>query len=290
VSEVKVVRVNLLGHVDQGEVGTEPYRVDRDGRSYVAVGDGGTVLGLRLGESVFHHVGDHAAPGVCLVHPSDDARHALVGLACLGNRVTVRTGHAFGHVGSVLGKRGGGQRVIAVFPQDVLARLRPGDQVALLSCGQGAAAPVSGLTQMNVAPAALSLLGLTVQGDRLKVGVRAMLPSRFVGNGIGRPMAMWDVDLQVDSDTSATRSLCLGDLVAISDLDARTNAGYRRNWMSVGVVVHGASPQPGHGPGVMVVLSGPAELFSVGVEGEDHQPLSEERLISAAKGEGRDDA
>jgi hypothetical protein len=288
VSEAKVVTVNLLGHVDQGEVGDEPYRVDRDGRPYVAVGDGGTVLGLRLGESVFAHFGDHAAPGVCLVHPSPEAGHALVGLACLGNRVTVRTGDAVGHAGTVLGKRGGGSRVIAVFPQDVLARLRPGDQVAVASCGQGAAAPVPGLSQMNIAPAALPLLGLTARGDHVDVGVRAMLPSRFVGNGIGRPMAMWDVDLQVDAGAEATRSLRLGDLVVISDLDARTNAGYRRDWMSVGVVVHGASPQPGHGPGVTIVLSGPAKCFSVRVEPDNHLGLSEERLLGVA-GESRGD-
>ncbi|MGA3354149.1 MAG: DUF4438 domain-containing protein [Acidimicrobiales bacterium] len=288
-SEVKVVSVNLLGYVDQGEVGTDPYRVDRDGRPYVAVGDGGTVLGLRLGDSVFDHVGDHAAPGVCLVHPNQEACHALVGLACLGNQVIVRTGDAAGRAGAVLGKRGGGQRVIAVFSQDVLTRLRPGDQVALASCGQGAAAPLPGLTQMNIAPAALSLLGVTVRGGHLEVGVRAMLPSPFVGNGIGRPMIMWDVDLQVDADAEATRSLRLGDLVAISDLDARANAGYRRDWMSVGIVVHGASPQPGHGPGVTIVLSGPAERFSIRVEGDTHTGLSEKRLISMAEEEGRED-
>ena len=281
-SEAKVVTVNLLGYVDQGEVGTDPYRVDRDGRPYVAVGDGGIVLGLRLGASVFEHVGDHAAPGVCLVHPNQEAGHALVGLACLGNRIVVRTGDAVGHAGAVLGKRGGGTRVIAVFPQDVLARLRPGDQVTLASSGQGAVTPVPGLTQMNIVPAALSLLGLKARGDHMEAGVRAVLPSRLVGNGIGRPMAMWDVDLQVDADTEATRSLRLGDLVAISDLDARTNAGYRRDWMSVGVVVHGSSPQPGHGPGVTIVLSGPAACFSIRVESDIHQGLSEERLLAAA--------
>jgi len=283
VSETKVVTVNLLAYLDQGEVGNDPYRVDRDGRPYVSVGDGGTVLGLRLGDNVFDHVGDHAAPGACLVHPNDDAHHALAGLACLGNRVTVRTGDAVGQVGVVLGKRGGGGRVIAVFPQEVLTRLRPGDQVALASCGQGAAAPVAGVTQMNVSPAALSLLGLNLPGDHLTAGVRAMLPSRLVGNGIGRPMAMWDVDLQVDAATEVTRSLCLGDLVAISDLDARTNAGYRRGFMSVGIVVHGASPQPGHGPGVTIILSGPAERFSIRLEGDSHHGLSEERLLSLGK-------
>jgi hypothetical protein len=280
-SDVKLVSVNLLAFVDQGEVGTDPYRIDRDGSPYVAVGDGGVVLGLRLGDSVFAHAGDHAAPGACLVHPHDDARRALVGLACLGNRVTVRTGDAIGAIGAVLGKRGGGERVIAVFAPEVLVRLRPNDQVAITSRGQGAPSPRSDVVQMNIAPQARSLLGIETKDGLITVGVRTTLPNRQVGNGIGRPMAMWDVDLQVDAQHSAA-GLCLGDVVAITDLDARTNAGYRRGWMSIGVVVHGASPQPGHGPGVTIVLSGPATSFLVHDEGAQHQGLTEERLLSIA--------
>ena len=34
--------------------------------------------------------------------------------------------------------------------------------------------------------------------------------------------------------------------------------GYRRDWVTVGVVVHGASPLPGHGPGITPILTGPA--------------------------------
>jgi hypothetical protein len=285
VSNDRLVSVNLLAFVDQGEVGTDPYRINRDGAPYVPVGDGGVVLGLRLGDSVFGHVGDHAAPGACLVHPTDAARHALVGLACLGNRVTVRSGDAVGATGAVLGKRGGGERVIAVFPADVLARLRPSDQVAITCRGQGVSAPRPGVVQMNIAPTALSGLGIETSDDRVVVGVRTTLASRQVGNGIGRPMVMWDVDLQVDARNPATASLCLGDVVAIADLDARTNAGYRRDWMSIGVVVHGASPQPGHGPGVTIVLSGPATSFMVHDEGDQHQGLTEERLLSEAQSE-----
>ena len=281
-TDTKLVSVNLLAYVDQGEVGNDPYRIDRDGNPYVAVGDGGVVLGLRLGDSVFGHVGDHAAPGACLVHPSDDARYAVVGLSCIGNRAIIRTGDAVGREGVVFGKRGGGERVIVIFAQDVLARLRPSDQVAIMSRGQGAKAPVAGITQMNITPEALSLLPVRVEGDQVDVGVRVVLPSRTVGNGVGRPMAMWDVDLQVDSANQAMSELRLGDLVAISDLDARTNAGFRKDWLSVGVVTHGTSPQPGHGPGVTIVLSGPAKHFSIRSEGAAHQGLREETLLSRA--------
>jgi len=274
------VTVNLLGYVDQGEFGDDPYRIDHDGRPYVPVGDGGIVLGLRLGDSVFTHLGDHAAPGVCLVHPVDDAGHGLVALSCLGNPVTVRTGDAAGSRGVVLGKRGGGKRVIAVFSQDVLARLRPGDQVAIRSQGQGATSLLAGVTQLNVSPVALSLLPVAVRDGHLDVGVRGVVASRVVGNGIGRPMAMWDVDLQCAAPSSTLPELRLGDLVAITDLDGRLNAGYRKDWLSIGVVVHAGSPQPGHGPGVTILLSGHASSFSVRSEGESHQGLSEERLLA----------
>ena len=93
------------------------------------------------------------------------------------------------------------------------------------------------------------------------MGVRAQLPSKLVGNGIGRPTPMWDLDLQLTPGSArgyAAAGLRLGDLVAITDLDARFNAGYRRGWVTIGLVVHGGSPQPGHGPGVTAILTGPA--------------------------------
>jgi hypothetical protein len=285
VSESRLVSVNALGFVDQGEVGDAPYRIDRDGRPYVPVGDGGVVRGLRLGDSAFAHVGDHAAPGACLVHPNADAGHALVGLACLGNRVEVRSGDAAGAVGAVLGKRGGGSRVIVVFTQEVLGRLRPGDQVSVATRGQGSASPLAGVAQSNASPEAVSLLDLAVRDERLEIGVRVTVPSRLVGNGVGRPTVMWDLDLQLDETSGPARGVRLGDLVAIGDLDARTNAGYRRGWTSVGVVVHGASAQPGHGPGVTVIFSGPTERFSLRDEHDAHQGLSEERLLSLAGNE-----
>lgn len=277
------VSVNVEGFVDQGEVGVDPYRIDRDGRPYVAVGDGGMVQGLRLGDSVFGHVGDHAAPGACLVHPNADAGHALAALACLGNAVVVRSGAASGARGRVLGHRGGGSRVIAVFSIEDLVRLRPGDRVSVTSRGQGATAPLEGVSQMNVDPDALSLLNARAAGEQLHLSVRAVVPSRAVGNGIGRPMASWDLDLQLESPSGGGIDVRLGDLIAVSDLDARYNAGFRRGFVSVGVVVHGSSPQPGHGPGLTVVWSGPAERFALREEPLAHQGVSEDGLLSLSR-------
>jgi len=92
------------------------------------------------------------------------------------------------------------------------------------------------------------------------VSVRMTVPSKLAGNGIGRPSASWDLDLQLPppGPDGAAGDLLLGDLVAVTDLDARWNMGYRRDWVTVGVVVHGGSPLPGHGPGITPILTGPA--------------------------------
>lgn len=277
------VVVNVEAFVDQGVVGDTPWRVDRDGRPYVPVGDGGVVRGVRLGDPAYGRVGDHVAPGACLVHPVTEARHAVAALACLGNRVEVRTGAAAGERGRVLGKRGGGERVIAVFTPEVLAALRPGDRVSVTTRGQGSSAPVADLTQMNLDPAAAHLLGTTVASGRLVVSVRTVVASAAVGYGIGRPMASWDLDLQLPG-TAAPQGLRLGDLVAVTDLDARWNAGYRRGYVSVGVVVHGDSPEPGHGPGLTVLWSGPSTSLDLREDPLTHAGLTEETLLSWGEG------
>ena len=264
-SPARLVAVNLLGVVEHPALGDTPYRVDCDGRSYVPAGDGGIVIGLCLGDSVFGLLGDHAAPGACLVHPDPAAQHALASSCCIGNRARVRTGAAAGAEGAVVGKRGEQGRVIVAFGQGDLARLRPGDEVAVRACGQGlrpTGVPPD-VTIMNLDPALLGSLPIGLPADAgggaVTVGVRMSVPSRLAGNGIGRPSVAWDLDLQLPSPgPDGAGDLALGDLVAVTDLDARYNMGYRRGWVTVGVVGHGASPLPGHGPGMTPILTGPA--------------------------------
>jgi Domain of unknown function (DUF4438) len=296
-SELRPVAVNLLGVVEHPELGGTPYRVDADGRSYVPAGDGGIVLGPRLGESVFAWDADHAAPGACLVHPDQAARHALAAYSCIGNQVVVRTGHAAGARGAVLGQRGEQGRVIAWLAPEDLARMRPSDQVAVRACGQGWRPPgfPDEVTVLNLDPAALDVLPIAVAdaAGTVTAGVRATVPSKLAGNGIGRPSVSWDLDLQPRvpfrpedaSGGAAPENLLLGDLVAVSDLDVRYNMGYRRGWLTVGVVVHGASPLPGHGPGITPILTGPGEVLRARPDGAAHAGLTEAviRQLTAAE-------
>ena len=268
------VGVNLLGLVETPEMGDHPYLVDADGSPYVPVGTGGVVLGVHVGDSVFAHAADHVAPGVTLVHPDPGARCALTAFACLGNEVVVRSGAAAGATGRVLGKRGEEGRVIVVLADEDLGRVVPGDAVLVRGLGQGAAPAglaAAGVQLLNAEPWTLDRLGVGV-GERVRVPVRCSVPSRVVGNGLGRPAPMWDLDLSITEATLTAwaPTLLLGDLVAVTDLDVRHNAGHRRGWTTVGVIVHGGSPLPGHGPGLMPVLCGPSGSFDAVVDHASH--------------------
>jgi hypothetical protein len=273
------VAVSMLGVVEHPALGDSPYRIDADGRPYVPAGDGGIVLGLQLGDSVFARAADHAAPGACLVHPDPAARQALTVYSCVGNPVQVRTGAAAGADGVVIGKRGEEGRVIAAFRPADLARLRPGDQVSVRACGQGfrpAGLPAE-VTPVNLDPDLLASLPVRFDpaAGQLAVQVRTVVGSALGGNGIGRPAAGWDLDLQLAGPPDgAGPGVLLGDLVAVSDLDARYNMGYRRGWVTVGVIAHGSSPLPGHGPGLTPILTGPVSALVVRAEPDRHAGLA----------------
>ncbi len=277
------VAMNLAGVVESPSIGTTPYRVDREGRPYIPVGDGGVVLGVHLGDLVGAVDGDHVAPGATLAHPDPAARFGLTSYACIGNPVRVRDGAAAGTRGWVLGKRGEDGRVLVALPDEALAVLQPGDGVAVRAYGQGAVLPAAAVAVMNLDPRLLDPLGVVVAAGRVEVPVRAVVPGRLAGNGVGRPAQQWDVDLAFPAGDPVLGGLRLGDLLAVTDLDVRHNIGYRRGWVTVGLVVHGDSPQPGHGPGLTPVLTGPADLLLPQVDVTGPAALSWDVLAAGSK-------
>jgi hypothetical protein len=179
----------------------------------------------------------------------------------------------------VLGKRGEIGRVITGFDGDELAAMRPGDQVSVRGFGQGARPDwlPADVTLMNLDPALLPRLPVTAGTDAVEVSVAAVIPAKKAGNGLGRPAAAWCLDLQVTAADGI--ELRLGDLVAISDIDARYNIGYRRDWLTIGVLGHGASPLPGHGPGITVIATGPARSLRATDDGAGHTGLTASMLM-----------
>lgn len=280
----ETTKINVLGFVCHSESSSDPFRIDRDGHPYMPTGDGGIVLNYHVGESVFALDADHAAPGVSLSHPNQDAAYSLVAQSCIGNLAKVRTGEATGAQGVVLGKRGEGGRVIVVFEDIDLKKIKPDDQISITTEGQGQLEEGMETCIFNIATVLLSDLKLKVENKRkFWVPVRSIFDSRLIGNGIGRPMPLWDIDLQIYELPVGVSALKIGDFVAISNLDARYNSGYRKDWISVGVLIHGSSPQPGHGPGVTIFLSGPAHEIELLEDPINHVGLTQESLLSFNK-------
>jgi len=213
------VSVNLLGVVEHPVLGDGPYRIDVDGHPYLPVGDGGIVLGLQLGDSVFGRRADHAAPGACLVHPDPAARHALATYSCIGNQVRVRSGHAAGALGVVIGKRGKEGRVIAAFRPAELATMRPSDEVSVRACGQGCrpdAFPAD--VPRPTAP------DLTTRSFRIGPTVATHLMIRVVTNQCtGGPDYAGDQDNDPRSTSDCTTgNPAVAQTVRISELEAFT--------------------------------------------------------------------
>lgn len=87
-----------------------------------------------------------------------------------------------------------------------------------------------------------------------------------MGSGLGKN-TVWrgDYDIQLFDEGIRRRyrlgSLRYGDLIAIVNANTHIGPSYQRGSITIGVIVHGDSTVGGHGPGVTVLLSGPATVL-----------------------------
>ena len=217
------------------------------------------------------------------MHPDPAARHALATYSCIGNQVRVRSGHAAGARGVVIGKRGEEGRVIAAFRPAELAAMRPSDEVSVRACGQGCRPDAfpAGLTVLNIDPGLFEILPMVrspAGADRLSVGVRCSVPSKLVGNGLGRPAVSWDLATSARMpDPGRRRATALANSFAATESKLAL-ASTGPSTISQAVVVHGSSPLPGHGPGVTPILTGPERVLGIRHEAAGHVGLTAARL------------
>ncbi len=231
-----------------------------DGRLDILPGQGGVVMGIRLGDPALDGIGDHIEPGVSLGHTDASANRAVQILSCVGNPVEVVDGPARGARGLVYGKHGA---VLAALPQEALAFVAPGDRLVIEACGAGLAIENRPeLTCLSLSPdLAMRWLGGLDNEARVIVPVMVELPAEAAAAGIGMPSQRFNMDLHSDQPPMAEpcRSLGFGDLIAVHDQDHRFGRRFRRGWIAVGIVSHGRTIAGGHGLGFMTLLTGPAD-------------------------------
>lgn len=271
INEPNLVMVAVMGQIAHPVGAGNPYRIGHDGVPRVLPATGGIVLNHRVGDRCVGLMGDHIEPGVALHNNNREvigARNgpnlALVTYACVGNVARVISGPCNGKQGLVTGKHGGVDHVLVDFPPAVLQRLQIGDRIQINSYGLGLQIlhyPEINVT--NCSPSLLQRWGIRENNRGLQVPVSHRIPAKIMGSGLGKN-TVWrgDYDIQLFDpnvrDRYRLETLRFGDFVAIYDGDTRFGPSYRQNRITIGIVVHGDSTVSGHGPGVTVLLTGPA--------------------------------
>jgi hypothetical protein len=250
-------------------MGVNPYDVSADGVPFVSVGAGGVCYTVKVGSAANGWAADQVEPGASIANPDAAANEALLLYACVGNRVTVRSGGAAGAVGVVTGKHEAFhayKHVLVHLADDALDELVPDDRLVVRAIGRGMT--VTGLpaiTCHSLGPELWEAWSPERSGERLRLRVTRVLAPEVVGMGSGRVSGATSVALQSGAD-DALEGLRIGDLVAVRDWDATYYTGYHEDRVTIGVVATGDSPVLGNGPATTILLSGPAASFDLVVD------------------------
>jgi hypothetical protein len=276
-----LVMTAIAGQIAPPRVHAETIGHDREGRAFLLPGAGGINLGVHAGDPIDRWHADHLMVGASIedAGATPAAPGALHLLSCIGNRVRDGQGAT---LGVVAGKRGGlapghfAPNLVAVeIDETRLAALSPGERVVVEALGCGLQlTDWPDVAVLNTSPRLLDALPIT-QAARLEIGVCAIVPARVAGAGLGADAWIGDLEIAAAETLDGTvDNLRFGDLVAFEGIDARAGRHWRPGQVAIGLVSHGPSPAPGHGPGITVLLSGPSgSLLPRVVEGMGLGPV-----------------
>lgn len=255
----RLVLISVAGEIAPARM-RSPYSVTTEGKVKVIPVLGGITYNVKVGDSAYGWEGDHVEPGVSVMARKKEEEIPFMTLPCIGNEVIVMSGDAKGSRGVVTGKHGGVNHVIVHFDDEVLEKLMVGDKVLIKAWGQGLKLlDHPDVKVMNIDPDLFEKIGIVEKDGKLHVPVVAKVPAHLMGSGIGASSsASTDYDIMaLDPREVGVEDLRLGDIVAIMDHDNSYGVGkYRKGAVSIGVVVHSACVSAGHGPGVVVIMTG----------------------------------
>jgi hypothetical protein len=269
INQHELLRTALVGDVTSPVMGINPYDVTADGVPFVSVGAGGVCYTVSVGDPARGWAADQVEPGASIANPDAAANEALLVYACVGNRVTVRTGEAAGATGVVTGKHEAFhayKHVLVHLPREALEALVPDDRLLVTATGRGMT--VDELPEIachSLGPELWDAWSPELADGRLQLRVTRVLAPEVAGMGSGRVSAATSVALQAGADPSLD-GLRIGDLVALRDWDATYYTGYHEGRVTVGVVSTGDSPMLGNGPASTILLSGPEEALDLVVD------------------------
>lgn len=263
-----LVEMAVTGKVSQPAVRRGGYTPWPDGVGVMLPGMSGIIYSARVGDRAFGWAGDHVEPGVSIAHTDERADFALHYLTCIGNEAEVMTGFARGAKGIVTGEHA---RILVDFAPEVLEDMTIGDTIQIRTVGRGIRLEDHpGIEFKKTSPALANALGLRADGGRIHCPVAMELPPRIMGSGAELNAEFVDQDL-MSGDRALMAELGidqmrLGDLIGIRNVDHRFGRSYRDGWVAICICIHGDSVMTGHGPGILTLMTGPADLLEFDVD------------------------
>ena len=266
----ELVDMAVTGQVSQPAMRRGGYVHWPDGVGVILPGMHGITYNARVGDRAFGWAGDHVEPGVSIANPDEQADYALHYLSCIGNEAEGVTGLARGARGVVTGEHA---RLLVDFPPEVLEEMTIGDTVQVRTRGRGLRLlSHPALEFKQTSPSLARALALEIQGNKVTCPVAMELPPRIMGSGAELNAEFVDQDL-MSGDRALMAELGidqmrLGDLIGIRNVDHRFGRSYRDGWVAICLCIHGDSVMTGHGPGILTLITGPADLLDFHIEPE----------------------
>lgn len=263
---MKTNKDKLITHAASGTIAHptlgKSYWTSFDGQAINVPSVGSITYDIEVGHNCIDLVGDHVEPGVSIRNNDKANNMTLNHLACIGNIATITSGNAKGATGFVTGKHGGVDHVIIHFEQDIINQLVIGDNIQIKTKGLGLAlTDYPQIKLFNLDPNLFEEIDISVDvNKRVTVPVTKVLPAHLLGAGLGSAnIQIGDYDIMMHDQNENLKydlnSLRFGDFVAIKDHYAAFGPHYKKDSLSIGVVVHSNSQSAGHGPGVVIIMS-----------------------------------
>jgi len=250
----KLLTIAVQGKIAPTNVSTS-YTTTWDGKSKLAIGEGGINYNLQLGVKIFGWASsDRATMGVATTGEGG----AWTNYTSIGNKVKILGGKARGENGIVIGKFG--NYVLVHFSDEILEKLTIGTSLQIKASGIGL--EIEGYDDVfahGISAETLEKFDIRNVNGKLEVPVVKEIPALIIGQGAGRGSLSGNWHIQTcyppDIKKYGLDELRFGDIVIMQDIQTDYGMGYYEGGATIGIICSSPSDISGMGIGVTPILS-----------------------------------
>jgi len=236
---------------------------------------GGKNQNIKIGDSAFGLEIDHAEPCVSLTSFLENKKKQnflFNYLPCVGNKVYKERFES--DFGIITGKHGGRQgHVIADFPDTALEKTSSKEKFIIECNGQNCRTGVKNVKMLNC-DSSLFTKFTKRREDNIIIAMKNIVPDYLIGSGIGSKFGVFDIDIISDDNAELKNKklskIKLGDIIGLDNICVLKYPTRIKGFITIGVISHGDSKIPGHGPGVTPLITGKKENITIKTDSESN--------------------